>query len=180
MRVKKTPNENHSDEKRSDVKAPTPGTEAPGTKAPGTEKVSTDKASTVQASTGPNAGAEHTDTTSKAVVRKRWGWPRLTVIVVFALVYAYDLFEAISDTLGVSAQIAKYNENATLIGINTVAVPWAVLVANLLLPIVVFFLALLVARKRNFGILALVLLAGLGVVAALSLSLTVLAGVLTR
>ncbi|MEO7146496.1 MAG: hypothetical protein ABIW81_06615, partial [Terrimesophilobacter sp.] len=107
-------------------------------------------------------------------------WPRLTVMILFALVYAYDLFEALSDTFGVSAQIAKYNENATLIGINTIAVPWAVLVANLLLPIVVFFLALLVSRKRNFGILALVLLAGVGVVAALSLSLTVLAGVFTR
>lgn len=117
---------------------------------------------------------------AEASTRKRLVWPRMTVIILFALAYAYDLFEAISDMFGVSAQIAKYNENATLIGINTIAVPWAVLVANMLLPIVVFFLVMLVSRKRNFGILALVFLAGLAVVAALSLSLTVLAGVLTR
>ena len=110
--------------------------------------------------------------------RAKRRWPRLTVIVLFAIVYAYDLFEAIGSTLGVAAQISKYNENATLIGLNTVAIPWAVLIVNLVLPIAVYFLALLVARKRNFGVLAIVLFAGLGVVAALSLTLGVLAGVL--
>ena len=111
--------------------------------------------------------------------RKRPGWLRLTVIVLFALLYAYDLFEAIADTFGVADQITRYNENATLIGLNTVAIPWSVLVVNLLLPPVVFGLALLLARRRNLGVLAIVLLAGLGVVAAGSLSLTVLAGYLT-
>ena len=116
---------------------------------------------------------------SKTVVARKTPWFRLTVIVLFALVYAYDLFEAISDTFGVAAQITKYNENATLIGLNTVSIPWAVLVANLLLPIVVFGVSLLVSRKRNVGILAFVLLAGLGVVGAVSLSFTAIAGLLT-
>ena len=110
---------------------------------------------------------------------KRPSWLRLTVAILFALLYAYDLFEAISDTFGVAAQITNYNENATLIGINTVAIPWAVLVVNMLLPIVVYGLALLLARRRNVGVLAIILLVGLAVVAALSLSLTVLAGILT-
>ena len=109
----------------------------------------------------------------------RTPWFRLTVIILFALLYAYDLFEAISDTFGVAAQITKYNENATQIGLNTVAIPWAVLIANLLLPIVVFGLCILVARKRNVGVLVIAFLAGLGVIGALSLSLSVLAGVLT-
>ncbi|MEO6942216.1 MAG: hypothetical protein ABI238_02150, partial [Terrimesophilobacter sp.] len=67
----------------------------------------------------------------------------------------------------------------TLIGVNTVAIPWGVLIANLLLPIVVFGLCILVARKRNVGVLAITFLAGLGVVGALTLSFTVLAGILT-
>lgn len=117
--------------------------------------------------------------TPKPASAKKASWLRLTVAILFALLYAYDLFEAIADTVGVAAQITKYNENATLIGINTVAIPWVVLVANLLLPIVVYGLALLVARRRNLGVLATVLLVGLAVVAALSLSLTVLAGILT-
>ncbi|HEU4850136.1 MAG TPA: hypothetical protein VFS93_06975 [Terrimesophilobacter sp.] len=110
---------------------------------------------------------------------KKLPWFRLTVIVLFALVYVWDLFEAISNLFGVAAQIMKYNENATLIGLNTIAIPWTVLIINLLLPPVVFGLALLVARRRNVGILAIVLLAGLGVVAAVSLSLAELVGVLS-
>ncbi|MBB5632584.1 hypothetical protein BKA04_000807 [Cryobacterium mesophilum] len=117
------------------------------------------------------------DAKTKPAVRKT-PWFRLTVIVLFALLYAYDLFEALSDTFGVAAQITKYNENATLIGLNTVAIPWGVLIANLLLPVVVFGLCILVARKRNVGILVITLLAGLGVVGALSLSFSVLAGAL--
>lgn len=114
-----------------------------------------------------------------APAKKKLPWFRLAVIILFALVYAWDLFEAISNLFGVAAQITKYNENATLIGINTIAIPWAVLVANLLLPLIVFGLALLVSRKRNVGVLAIVLLAGLGVVAAVSLSLAELVGALT-
>lgn len=110
---------------------------------------------------------------------KRMPWFRLTVIVLFALVYAWDLFEAVSDLLGVAAQITKYNENATLIGLNTISIPWTVLVINLLLPPVVFGLALLITRRRNVGILAVVFVVGLGVVAAVSLSLAELVGILS-
>lgn len=127
--------------------------------------------------TPADAKGKPADAKTKPVARKT-PWFRLTVVILFALLYAYDLFEALSDTFGVAAQITKYNERATLIGLNTVAIPWGVLIANLLLPIVVFGLCLLVTRKRNVGILALTLLAGLGVVGALSLSFTVLAGLL--
>lgn len=119
------------------------------------------------------------DVPATSAPAKKRSWMRLTVVILFALFYAYDLFEAISDLFGVAAQITKYNENATLIGINTIAIPWSVLVANLLLPIIVFGLALLIARRKNLGVLAIVLLVGLAVVAALSLTLAVLAGALT-
>jgi hypothetical protein len=144
-----------------------------------------DRAENATKAVGTETGSDAAGTSaipasqSPAPSARRPSWLRLTVAILFALFYAYDLFEAISDTFGVSAQITKYNENASLIGINTVAIPWAVLIANLLLPIVVYGLALLISRRRNLGILAIVLLAGLAVVAALSLSLTVLAGILT-
>lgn len=106
-------------------------------------------------------------------------WFRFAVIIVFALAYAWDFFEAISDFFGVAAQITKYNESATLIGLNTIAIPWVVLVANLLLPLTVFGLAILITRKRSAGILAFVLFAGLGVVATVSLSFATVVGILT-
>ena len=116
---------------------------------------------------------------SAAEPARKLPWFRLAVIIVFALVYAWDLFEAITDLFGVAAQITRYNENATLIGLNTIPIPWVVLIGNLLLPLVVFGVAVVVARKRSAGILAIVLFAGLGVVAAVSLSLARLVGVLT-
>lgn len=111
--------------------------------------------------------------------KKKLQWFRLAVIILFALVYAWDLFEALSNLFGVADQVTRYNEFLELNGLNTVAIPWAVLVANLLLPIVVFGLVLVLTRKRNIGILAIVLLAGLGVVAAVSLSLARLVGLLS-
>ncbi len=125
------------------------------------------------------AGATTPEAKPAAEPVRKLPWFRLAVIILFALVYAWDLFEAITDLFGVAAQITNYNENATLIGLNTIAIPWVVLIANLLLPLIVFGLAILITRKRSAGILAIVLFAGLGVVAAVSLSLARLVGILT-
>lgn len=105
-----------------------------------------------------------------AASAKKLQWFRLTVIVLFALVYAWDLFEATSNLLGKVDEMNRINEVRQLNGYGSVATPWAWLLANLLLPLVVFGLALLVSRKRSVGVLAVTLLAGLGVVAAVSLS----------
>ncbi len=129
--------------------------------------------------TSAAAGTPTPETNPSAGPAPKLPWFRLAVIILFALVYAWDLFEAITDLFGVAAQITNYNENATLIGLNTIAIPWVVLIANLLLPLVVFGIAVLITRKRSAGILAIVLFAGLGVVAAVSLSLARLVGILT-
>lgn len=99
-------------------------------------------------------------------------WFRVTVMVLFGLLYAWDLFEAVSNLFGKLGELARVNEVRELNGFTPIDTPWAFLIANLLLPIVVFALATVIARKRNVGILAMVLLAGLGVVAAVSLSIT--------
>lgn len=167
------------------VPAPVVPKQADSTSADSTKADST-KADSTSVSSGLTGSASgDTATTQSGVAAdkqkptsRKAAWPRLTVMVLFALVYAYDLFEAISATFLVTAQITKYNAERVLNGLNTVAIPWVVLILALLVPIAVYFLALLFARKRNIGILALALLAGLGVVAALSLSLDVFAGVL--
>lgn len=122
---------------------------------------------------------EPESTTGDAVEQKKvrkplqWAlWFRITVIVLFGLLYVWDLFEAVSNLFGKLGELARVNEVRELNGFAPIDTPWVWMIINLLLPIVVFALALLVARTKNVGVLAMVLLAGLGVVAAISLSLT--------
>lgn len=102
---------------------------------------------------------------------KRTPWFRFTVMILFGIVYAWDLFAALSNLIGKLDQIARINEVRELNGFPLVDTPWVPLIANLALPIVVFGLALWMSRRRSVGVLAVILLAGLGVVAAVSLSL---------
>ncbi len=115
------------------------------------------------------------DANAGKVQRTPWQWAlwiRTTVIVLFGLLYAWDLFEAVSNLFGKIEERARINEVRQLNGFAPLDTPWVFLLANLALPIVVFGVAILIARKRNVGILAMVLLAGLGVVAAISLTIT--------
>jgi hypothetical protein len=105
-------------------------------------------------------------------------WLRLAVAALFAVLYGYDLFEAVSDTVGVTAQIAAFNANALSVGLAPVAVPWIALIAGLLLPPAVYALAFWLGRRLPPAGTALVFLAGLATVAAAALSLGTLAGLL--
>jgi hypothetical protein len=99
---------------------------------------------------------------------------RFAVIIFFALLYAYDLFEGISNLVAVPAQIAEYNRFLIENDLTPVAVPWTILIANLLLPPVAFAVAWALGRRRGIRHQAIVLLTGLAVVAALTLTLTAL------
>lgn len=120
---------------------------------------------------------EPAKTTAKDVGRaappasaRKSSWLRLTVVILFALFYAYDLFEAISNLFGKVDEINRSNEFRELNGINPIDVPWVFLIANLLLPVLVFLVASLLGRRRGVSIHALLYLVGLGVVAAASLT----------
>jgi hypothetical protein len=96
------------------------------------------------------------------------------VAIAFALFFVYDLFEAITNLTGVVALVADQNEFLIENDITPLAVPWAVLLTNLALPPLAFALAWWLGRRRSILHQALLYLLGLGVVAAVTLSLTAL------
>jgi hypothetical protein len=101
----------------------------------------------------------------------RGGWVTTAALIIFGLVYAYDLFAAISSLVQVPGEVAANNEFYKL----NEAVPWGALVAAVALPPVVFGVTVLMGRRRNLGSKVLLLTAGLALVAAVTLSLTALA-----
>jgi hypothetical protein len=103
---------------------------------------------------------------------KKTPWFRITVMILFGVMYAWNLFSAVTNFFGVLEKLSAINEVRALNSFTLVGTPWVPLVANLVLPVIVFLLAVWMARRRSVGILALMLLAGLGVVAAVTLSLT--------
>jgi hypothetical protein len=105
----------------------------------------------------------------------RLGWVGIGVAILFGLFYAYDLFEAISNVVGVVAQINATNGVRTAVGLAVVPIPWALLIVDLAIAPVVYVAAFLLARRRSPLVLALVLFVGLTAVAAMSTSLVSLA-----
>jgi hypothetical protein len=87
---------------------------------------------------------------------------RIVVWVVFALLYAYPLFEGISNLIAVPPYYAS-------IGIGS-AVPWWLLVIGVVAPVILFAAALLIGRGRELFARALLLAVGLAATNALALS----------
>lgn len=123
-----------------------------------------------EGSASPPSGAETEQSDATEVAKTPWF--RFTVMILFGIVYAWDLFAALSNFFGVLQKVSRINEVRALNNFSLIATPWVPILVNLLLPLVVFGLAVWVSRRRSVGVLAVVLFAGLGVVAAVSLSLT--------
>ncbi|TBN56054.1 hypothetical protein EYE40_00815 [Glaciihabitans arcticus] len=96
-----------------------------------------------------------TDETVEA--KKRFGWLTIAVIVLFGLLYAYDVWEAIGNLL----QFPQ-------VYVDQADVPWWLLIANLALPVLLFGLALWLGWKRSFIDKVLLFFVGLSVVAVLT------------
>jgi len=99
--------------------------------------------------------------------RRRFGIPSIIIATLFALLYAYDLFEAIANLVELPLVYAAYNLDAA-------SIPWWLLIVGVLLPPVVFALAMLLGRRQTVFGRAVILLLGLAVVAALSLGVIAL------
>lgn len=107
--------------------------------------------------------------------RTPYGVVGAIVAGAFGLIFAYDLFEAILNLVGVVTQLNAYNVFAAQIGLDAASIPWTLLVVTIALPPVAFVLAVLLGRRQGLGMRALLFAGGLAVVAAGTLSLTALA-----
>jgi hypothetical protein len=87
---------------------------------------------------------------------------RVIVWVVFALLYAYPLFEGVSNLIALPPYYAS-------IGIRS-AVPWWLLVIGVAAPVILFVAALVIGRGRELFARALLLAVGLAATNALALS----------
>lgn len=82
--------------------------------------------------------------------RPRWAF--YTVLGGTGLLYAYAVWNAIAYTI-------------PLAGLALGAMTWVALMLSIVLPVVVYAVAIALTRRRRLGTVLLVLLAGLGVVA---------------
>jgi hypothetical protein len=103
--------------------------------------------------------------------RGRYGWLSLVVAALFGLFYAYDVWEAIGNMIGLPAYY-------DLIKIGSKNVPWWLLWIGVVIPIVVFVLAFVIGRHRNVGAKAVVFIVGLALAAGLGIGVLALEDVL--
>jgi hypothetical protein len=147
---------NRADENRADVnRADVNGADLNGADLP-----DTDGASASGAPVEPVAALSRTARVGH--------WLRVAVAGVFGIVYAYYLWDAIRSLIELPAQYE-------LMGLSRDDAPWSLLILGIILPIVTYVGALIVGRHRNVFTQALVLLTGLGALAALSLGVIALA-----
>lgn len=98
----------------------------------------------------------------------------IAVAILFGLLFTYDLVEAITNLVGLPAQLAVANQFADDNGLARIGVPWDILIANTVLPVAAFALAWWAGRRRSVGHQAMLYLAALATVAAVTLTLTAL------
>ncbi len=91
-------------------------------------------------------------------------WQVLIVAIFFGLFYAYNLWQAIGNLVGI-------NVVAEGLGYAITATGWVVLIAGILLPPLVFALCLWLGRRRGLFALILILFTGLCAVASLWISM---------
>ena len=110
-------------------------------------------------------------TEDATATRPRYGVPSLIVAAVFALLTAYDLWEAIGTAIALPA---SYEAS----GFDPASIPWWIVVLYVLVPPVTFVLAIAAGRRQRVFGRALLFAVALAVSAALSLGLIALQGTL--
>lgn len=102
---------------------------------------------------------------------RSYGIVSLTIAAAFGLFFAYDLWEAVSTLIALPQFYAAF-------GLDASYIPWWLLWLGVLIPPVLYGLALLIGRKQGVLARTLILLVGLALSAALSLSAIALEQVL--
>jgi len=98
-------------------------------------------------------------TPTPVVTRRKSAWVSTAIAIVFGLFFAYDLFEAVANLLGVPP---LYNAAG-------LTPPWALLVVNAVIPVAAFGIALLLGRKKRLFVKLVLFVVALCAVAVLSL-----------
>jgi hypothetical protein len=112
-----------------------------------------------------------TDAGSAAVASRPPGPVLLVaaICVVFGLLYAWDIWEAVGNMVGLNIAVGGLGTQLSGFG-------WAVLIGAILFPAVVYAIAFWIGRKRGPGALALLLLVGLALVAVVTLDIYAMFG----
>lgn len=88
-------------------------------------------------------------------------WLSITIAVVFGVFYAYDVWEAVGNLVGM-------NLTADGLGIAVTGAGWALLVVGIALPLLAFAIALWLGRRRGPLAQVLILLVGFALVQVLA------------
>ena len=91
-------------------------------------------------------------------------WLVVTIAVFFGLFFAYDLWGAIGNLVGLNAAAQSLDTQLSGFG-------WAVLIAGVVLPILVYAIAFWLGRARGAAARAVLFLVGLCLVAVLTLDI---------
>ena len=94
---------------------------------------------------------------------------RVALAVLFGLFFAYDVWEAVGNLVGLSQYAAALDTSITAVG-------WVLLIAAVVLPIGLFAAAFVLGRRRSLLLQAGFYLAGLAVSALLYLDIVLLLG----
>lgn len=95
--------------------------------------------------------------------KPRRGALSLVVVAAFALLYAYDVWEAIANLVALPGFYDAY-------GLGAASIPWWLLWVGVLIPIAAFAIAVVAGRGRSIFAKALILIVGLAVSAGLSIT----------
>lgn len=96
-------------------------------------------------------------------------WITIALAVLFGLFYVYDVWEAIGNLVGLNLTAQSLDTQLSGFG-------WTVLIFAVLMPLLVFGIALVIGRRRSAGAQAVIFFAGLCLVAVLSIDIIVMFG----
>jgi len=99
---------------------------------------------------------------TKEITRERYGWLSLVVAGLFALFFAYDVWEAVDNLIS----LPRFYEDR---GLDPAGLPWWLLWIGVGVPVVVFVAAFIIGRHRNVGEKAVIFFVGLAVSSGLGL-----------
>ncbi|MCU1583720.1 MAG: hypothetical protein JWM49_276 [Microbacteriaceae bacterium] len=107
-------------------------------------------------------------------------WATMIIAVVFGLVFAFYLYEAISQAISLAQYVAVQNPVLKRVGHALLSFPWLVIGAYVVLPIVTFVLAVVIGRRRTVPIRVGIFVLALAALSAASLTLESIASAATR